>query len=346
MKRFTTFYSSKSTSETPAHHTNSGFKNPWPSADPPTWSELLSTKFPLGWYNDLAKRHPNVHDVKVIVPDWGKSVLKQRGLEREKCIIGTPLGHAGALTEMRVNGKSYWALYDPIFSMRAGPTQYTGPMRMKPSPCQVTDLPGCDAVIISHNHYDHLDLGTIQALIKNFPKAKYFVPLGNKSWLLSLGVSTENVIELDWWQDRSFSASELGLPAAKEADTETRLKFTCVPAQHNSGRGALDQGQTLWSGWVIEHLLITNDESSPTTMRRRGAIFHAGDTGYRRTAKSEAVCPVFAEIGRKFGFFDLAFVPIWRGGSLSWISKLGLRLDHNDVPSALHASPVDAVDIH
>jgi len=201
-------------------------------------------------------------------------------------------------------------------------------------------------VIISHNHYDHLDLITIQSLLAKFPLAKYFVPLGNKSWFTSQDIAPENVIELDWWDKREFSPEDFGKSARKKRSGEVLLRFTCVPAQHNSGRGALDQGTTLWSGWVIEQFLVSSDEASPSLIRRKGAIYHAGDTGYRRTAKSEAVCPVFKEIGLKFGGFDLSFVPIWRGGTLSWISKLGLRLDHNDIPAALHASPLDAVDIH
>jgi N-acyl-phosphatidylethanolamine-hydrolysing phospholipase D len=93
-------------------------------------------------------------------------------------------------------------------------------------------------------------------------------------------------------------------------------------------------------------LLFSKDEAETSVAKRKGAIYHAGDTGYRRTAKSSAVCPIFKEIGRKFGSFDLSFVPIWRGGSLGFISLLGLRLSHNDIPSTLHAAPADAIDIH
>lgn len=88
--------------------------------------------------------------MKVLTPDWGASDLKKRGLERERCIVGTTLGHAGVITEFPLEGtkgkdernESFWVVYDPIFSSRAGPTQYTGPQRTKKSPCQVTDLPG------------------------------------------------------------------------------------------------------------------------------------------------------------------------------------------------------------
>lgn len=138
----------------PSHHRNDQgtvFKNPWPSADPPSWTELLlQGKFPLGWYEDLAKKHPGTRDIKVVAPDWGAATLKTTGFSRQECIVGTTLGHAGALVELPLEGtakvgeakKSLWLLYDPIFSQRAGPTQYTGPQRMRPSPCQVSDLPG------------------------------------------------------------------------------------------------------------------------------------------------------------------------------------------------------------
>jgi hypothetical protein len=137
----------------PSHWANdqgTAFKNPWPSADKPTWTELLETKFPLGWYDNLAKNHPGTQDVKVVAPDWGASNLKDRGLTRDKCVIGTSLGHAGAIAELPLEGtageggekKSLWIVYDPIFSLRAGPTQYTGPERLKPPPCEVNDLPG------------------------------------------------------------------------------------------------------------------------------------------------------------------------------------------------------------
>jgi len=200
--------------------------------------------------------------------------------------------------------------------------------------------------MISHNHYDHLDLATVDALMKKFPQARYFVPLGNKTWLCSLGVKENMVFELDWWDNREFSVQDLGFKTAQDVSQDTLLRITCVPAQHNSGRGALDQGATLWSGWVTEQLVVSKDEAESSKARRYGAIYHAGDTGYRRTTKSDAVCPIFKEIGQKFGSFDLSFLPIWRGGSLGFVSSLGIRLKHNDIPSALHASPADAIDIH
>jgi N-acyl-phosphatidylethanolamine-hydrolysing phospholipase D len=191
-----------------------------------------------------------------------------------------------------------------------------------------------------------LDLSTIEAIFKKFPKARYFVPQGNKNWVSTLGIPRDRIHELDWWEKREYSVQDFGHTTSETASEDVLLRFTSVPAQHNSGRAALDQGTTLWCGWVIEQLLVSKDEAETSKTRRNGVIYHAGDTGYRRTAKSEAVCPIFKDIGEKFGPFDLSFVPIWRGGTLGFISHLGLRLSHNDIPSALHASPVDAIDIH
>jgi N-acyl-phosphatidylethanolamine-hydrolysing phospholipase D len=91
--RWSTWSSDKPTR--PPHHANdtgTSFINPWPSAEAPTWAELLQIKFPLTFYDDLAKKHPGTTDVKVVVPDWGASHLKDHGLERENCIVGTTLG--------------------------------------------------------------------------------------------------------------------------------------------------------------------------------------------------------------------------------------------------------------
>ncbi|KAH8778032.1 Metallo-hydrolase/oxidoreductase [Hyaloscypha finlandica] len=288
------WFSSPPLNNRPSHHANdstTAFKNPWPSAEAPTLAELLQAKFPLGVYEDLAKKHPGTKDVSVVVPDWGASDLEKSGPERERSIVGTTLGHAGVITEFPLVGtgnwegeKSFWVVYDPIFSLRAGPIRYTGPKRLRPPPCQVTDLLGCDSVMISHNHYDHLDLSTIEAIFKKFPKARYFIPLGNKGWICSLGIPQDRVHELDWWQNREYSVRDFRYTIPQDTSEDTLLRFTCVPAQHNSGRGAFDQSITLWCGW--------------------------------------------------------------RGGSLGFISYLGLRLSHDNIPSALHSTPADAINIH
>ncbi|RDW77462.1 metallo-hydrolase [Coleophoma cylindrospora] len=356
-----------STANRPDHHANdcgTSFRNPWLSAGKPSWTELLPMRSPLSRYcNESLKHDDRAREIKVVTPDWGASALKQRMLENEEetCIVGTWLGHAAAMAEIPLEGvragnsmkespetlsskSNLWILFDPIFSQRAGPTQYTGPGRIKASPCQVDDLPECDAVAISHNHYDHLDTLSIKAISSRFPRCKFFVPLGNKSWLLATGIPEDLIRELDWWKSAEFGLEDFHREVDHNTEEETKLCFTCVPAQHNSGRGTLDQGSTLWCGWVVEQHLVR--KSQDVEKRRKGAIYHAGDTGYRRIARSEEVCPVFEEIGTTFGPFDLSFIPIWRGGTLSFISYVGLRLSHNEIPSALHASPADAIAIH
>ncbi|GAA5959258.1 hypothetical protein JCM8115_000053 [Rhodotorula mucilaginosa] len=540
-------------------------------------------------------------------------------------------------------GSTLHLLFDPIFSERAGPTSYTGPGRIRPTPCAVDELPGVHAVLISHNHYDHLDASSIKAVLEKYPRARYFVPLGNKSWFASTGVPLHLIHECDWWDEVELAPSDFGIGATALAspfpdlgpspslgpsstsrqshssqkggspESCERIRFTCVPAQHNSGRSPGDQGSTLWCGWVVEYLIDseaplpatraakiasapspsedvkvkrdtappvlveepeevppeesavddedteeeedelpgrtlptsgaldvphkavspdggstptesisdisieTNDSArsddsrsqrerrsssvtqfinrsasfskqvtrrlslaarnkkdqpasdrsaslppsdsngNPTnavrpptsrsnslrfarelqrereasglalnvpesnadgtrsappggtgagtpptasldsedpevrerllreteeelhrvreekkreraarksreaeekvrTMRegrwtrrvlRKGAIYHAGDTGYRRHRRcAQPVCPAFDEVGLKFGPFDLSFIPIWRGGSLGFVSAIGLRLHHENISSAVHGCPADAVDIH
>ncbi|KAF2420972.1 Metallo-hydrolase/oxidoreductase [Tothia fuscella] len=326
----------------PAHHANgtaTSFKNPWPSANAPTWNELLQLSFPFTLYPHLHK-HKHAQDIEVVKPDWGEAKLKAKNLKRgdSGAVIGTWLGHAGAFVEFLSPGISegVYALFDPIFSSRAGPTAYTGPGRFKKSPCRIADLPGCDAVFISHNHYDHLDLTSVNDVLKSFPETRWFVPLGNKKWLVNTGVKADLIVELDWWHDWE---GQLGTKT-----TSANFKVSCVPTQHTSGRSGLDKDSTLWAGWVLEKFSTGKTPAEKAT--RLAAVYHAGDTGYRRTTKSDIVCPAFKEIGSRFGPFDLSFIPIWRGGTLGFISYLGLRLSHHDIPSALHCSPTDAVAIH
>jgi N-acyl-phosphatidylethanolamine-hydrolysing phospholipase D len=128
----------------------------------------------------------------------------------------------------------------------------------------------------------------------------------------------------------------------QDMSEDTLFRFTYVPAQHNSRKGAFGQGTTLWCRWV----LLSKYKAKTSHIKRKGAIYHAGDTGYRRISKSTPICPIFKEIGQKLGPFDLSFILIWRGGSLGFISYLGLKLLHNNIPSALHSTPADAINIH
>ena len=161
-------------------------------------------------------------------------------------------------------------LTDPVYSERTSPFQWAGPKRMRPPGIRFEDLPKIDYVVISHNHYDHLDEAPVKRL-KEKDDPTFITPLGVAKFMNALGI--EKARDLDWWQQHEVNGS---------------LAIKSVPAQHFSGRGMLDRDATLWCGYVIE--------------RPDGNIYFAGDTGYDKT--------MFQEIGEKAGPMKLSFLPI------------------------------------
>ncbi len=154
------------------------------------------------------------------------------------------LGHSSLL--LKLHGR-YW-LIDPVFSERVSPVSFVGPKRFHPPPLALADLPPIEGLILSHDHYDHLDAPTIGFL--NGRVQRYFVPLGVGARLQGMGVDASRIEEFDWWQ----GASQGG------------VQITAVPSQHFSGRTLTDRNSTLWAGWVI---------------RSAGqSIFYSGDSGY------------------------------------------------------------------
>lgn len=154
------------------------------------------------------------------------------------------LGHSTVLLKMR--GK-FW-LTDPVFAERASPFSWAGPKRFHQPPISLQALPVIEAVILSHNHYDHLDR---KAVLELADKTRCFLaPLGVGDTLMKWGVDASKVRQLDWWQGTEVDG----------------IRFVATPAQHFSGRGLFDGNQTLWCSWVM----IDN--------ARR--IFFSGDTGY------------------------------------------------------------------
>ncbi len=154
-------------------------------------------------------------------------------------------GHSTFLIQMEHST----ILIDPMFGKVPAPHPMLGTNRFsKELPIEIEKLPKIDAVLISHDHYDHLDYGSIKKL-KNKVE-KFYVPLGVGAHLAEWGIEPDRIIELDWWQDAKFKD----------------LTFTCTPAQHFSGRGLNDRSNTLWSSWVIQ----SKSES----------IFFSGDSGY------------------------------------------------------------------
>jgi len=161
-------------------------------------------------------------------------------------------------------------LTDPIWSERAGPISSVGAKRVRAPGVRMEDLPNIDIILVSHDHYDHLDINSLKQLNDNYQPA-ILVGLGVKRRLEST-IGRKSIIELDWWQEYIYS-------------TCTRIIF--VPSRHNSGRGIFDKNKTLWGGFVIEG--------------SAGNVLFMGDTGFGDFLK---------EIKKKFTHFRLAILPI------------------------------------
>ncbi|NHF58742.1 hypothetical protein FK220_005285 [Flavobacteriaceae bacterium TP-CH-4] len=154
-------------------------------------------------------------------------------------------GHSTFLLQM--NGKIL--LIDPMFGLVPAPHPWLGANRFSAElPIAMEKLPKIDAVIFSHDHYDHLDYGSVQLLKDKV--ARFYVPLGVGAHLREWGVSEDIIVESDWWDEIQFQD----------------LKFICAPAQHFSGRGLNDRGKTLWCSWIIQST--------------KENIFFSGDSGY------------------------------------------------------------------
>lgn len=209
------------------HYDGERFFNPWGVNNKKSFWEVMNWKL-----RTTPKPWPTPE-----VPNTASPQLVTVG--RAASVHVTYIGHATVyLQDAKQN-----ALTDPQFSRRASPVSFAGPARVRKPALEIKDLPGVDVVMISHNHYDHLDLPSLSALDKRFGP-RFLVPLGNGRILEKAGI--KNVIELDWWQSEE--------------------NFQLVPVQHWSARGLRDRNRALWGGFVM-------------TMSGQ-KIFFAGDTGY------------------------------------------------------------------
>jgi N-acyl-phosphatidylethanolamine-hydrolysing phospholipase D len=176
----------------------------------------------------------------------------------------TWLGHACYYIEFP---SGFRVLFDPVFEECCAPINMKSLKRFTPPPCEIEDLPIVDAVVISHNHYDHLSYPTIQRLRKKFPDAHFFAPLGNKEWFVKSGVS--NVTELDWWESRDVRLEEnrdavtiattdmekkkdMGSDCSSNGSSAITATIGALPCQHISARGPFDKCKTLWASWSVE----------------------------------------------------------------------------------------------
>ncbi|TNF61199.1 MAG: MBL fold metallo-hydrolase [Burkholderiales bacterium] len=239
-----------------AHHRPDGFVNLHPGhdrADGGFWSWQWQR-----WTRGLAPQDPER------IPRARPQVEYLQA--NRKDITVTWIGHATTLWQ--IGGLNI--LTDPHFSERASPVGFAGPRRATPPALSLADLPRIDLVLISHNHYDHLDRATVHALHRQAGGPPLFlVPLGIDHWMQDEGIAP--VRALDWWDSHRVNEVDL----------------TLVPAHHWSSRTPWDRNRSLWGGFVAAH-----DGFS---------MYHSGDTGYS---------PVFRTIGERFGGFDFAQLPV------------------------------------
>ena len=181
-------------------------------------------------------------------PGAPASVANDGAFLRENALHSKPtvtwVGHATLLVQM----DHVTFLTDPIWSDTPSPLSFAGPRRFVPPGVALEDLPPIDFVLVSHNHYDHLDLRTLTALAERDPETRFFVPLANGDLLRESGIA--NVEELDWGEERAVAG----------------VVVHCLPARHWSQRGLGDRGRALWASWAVR---------GP---ERR--FYFAGDTGY------------------------------------------------------------------
>jgi N-acyl-phosphatidylethanolamine-hydrolysing phospholipase D len=249
-----------------AHHTPTGFKNNYAQEVNKSFGDFIRWQWE-SWGLDKT--------ASAVTPS----------VQAELALLKAPvsptvtwIGHATALVQ--ANGLN--VLVDPIFSERASPVQIFGPKRAQPPGLAMADLPDIDAVLISHNHYDHLDRISVAQLDEKAKAAGkttlFIVPLGLKAWFNGIGI--DSVVELDWWQQHELKGVE----------------FHLTPVQHWSARSVNDRSATLWGGWAV-----------------LGADFHwyyAGDTGYSRDFADTAKHFAPRQTEALGGGFDLALVPV------------------------------------
>jgi L-ascorbate metabolism protein UlaG (beta-lactamase superfamily) len=210
------------------------FRNPAPAAQGPRHTGGRSAMI-RALLSGRAQRRPSA-PVPVRTPDLGRPPASGLRL--------TWMGHSSVLAE--IDGRR--VLFDPVWGERCSPFTFIGPRRLHPVPLPLTEVGEVDVVVISHDHYDHLDMSSIRALART--GARFAVPLGVGAHLERWGVRTSRIDELDWYE------------SARVAD----LTLTATPARHFCGRGLRNPQRTLWASWVV---------AGPGHR-----IFHSGDTGY------------------------------------------------------------------
>jgi N-acyl-phosphatidylethanolamine-hydrolysing phospholipase D len=262
------FVATTASAQTATHHREGGFQNNYLEFAPKGLLEVLRWR----WRSTLDGLPPAPQSpIPTVAPELD-FIRANASAGAAMQPAATWIGHA----TMLVQAGGLNVLTDPIFSERASPLSWIGPRRHQPPGLALAQLPHIDVVVISHNHYDHCDLPSLQALAAQAGGPPLFlVPLGVKAWMADNGIA--GAVELDWWQGHSIGGTE----------------FVFTPVQHWSGRGLTDRLATLWGGWAV---------FAPDFQ-----FFFSGDTGYSKD---------FADIRERFAArqgeqgFDLALIPV------------------------------------
>lgn len=269
-----------------------------------TWFELNYKDFVTlnvrdGFHTKIREltSEENLRDIDKRLPY--KESECDRYSEKKEDIQVTWIGHSTFL----IRHQGVTIITDPVFSKRAsyfsnygpGPARY----RNIPEELEIEQIsPKIDIVLISHNHYDHMEETSIKRIYKHH-NSLFLVPLGEKFRLESMGIPKENIVELDWFESYKYS---------------NIITLDFVPAQHWSLRTGLDKYNSLWGGWVIQ---------SSTSIQTR-KIWFTGDTGFSH---------IFSDIGLRYGSFDLSLIPIGAYGDKD--TRWFLRNQHIDVSEAI-----------
>ena len=280
------------------HHRPDGFQDNYVEFKPKNFftDVLLGWQIP-SWFKGLppAPEAPP----PVVAPDLA-FIASNTGAQARPA--ATFIGHATVLVQVPTANGSLNVLTDPVFGERASPVSFAGPKRFQPPGVALKDLPRIDLVLISHNHYDHLDEDSVKALNAQAGGPPLFVvPLGIKPWLAERGVT--NAVELDWWDSVTLPATPsaqalvqrngAGIAAGASSDA---VQVFLTPAQHWSARGLGDRMKTLWGGFAL--------------LSPKLHVFYSGDTGYSKDFADIQARLAPRQADAQGGGFDLALLPV------------------------------------
>ena len=207
----------------PAHHTpNGAFQNPWPDSAPHGFRAILK------WSRERRRQNLPPTPPRGSFPTATPAIVRPRAAASE--FTATWIGHSTVLLQFG----GITIITDPVFCQRAFPVQWAGPRRVMDPAMSLDALPPIDVILLSHNHYDHLDKGAVKHLARVHPNATWVVSLGLAKYIRPWGA--RSIVELDWWQTKDVNG----------------LQVTATPARHFSARRLGDRNKSLWSGFAFE----------------------------------------------------------------------------------------------